>query len=489
MDRKLNIDRRDFIKAAGAAGVALAGPAFATSTGGRPNILLILVDQMRFPRWFPQDARLPAYERLKNEGLSFSNHFTSAVPCSPSRACLLTGLHLPQHGVQVNMPMPGMKGQASLSPEIPTLGHAFQASGYRTPYFGKWHLSVHEDYRKVGLAPYGFEEWKGPDRDGWPLDGLMQDKRFTNQAIKWLEHNGKSKTPWFLTLSLINPHDIMFYKRFDVPPAMVPDVCDRLPDNFNDSLEGKPRIQKLWRENWGKIMGTGPDQPERVWRQYIDFYYYLTRKVDLQVKRTLEALDRLGLAEDTLVVFTSDHGEMAGAHMLQGKGPFVYNENNQVPLIMRWPGRIRPGAETMALTQSVDLFPTLIDLFGVKTAADQLPGRSFKPVLEDPEKATVNDHVLMVWGSWAQALNAGITRMIVPDVNVPNQVHAIHDGRYKYAKYFGDGCDDEFELYDLREDPLEMRNLAVDSHYARLAGEMSGRLLSAEKEELGNLSR
>ncbi len=127
------INRRDFIKgsAAAGAGLALAGPRlFGQEITSKPNVLLFLVDQMRQPKWFPAEAHLPNFETLKSAGIEFTRHFVSAVPCSPSRACLLTGLHIDQHGVKTNV---GGEEQESLNSAIPTLGHLFRQAGYQTP--------------------------------------------------------------------------------------------------------------------------------------------------------------------------------------------------------------------------------------------------------------------------------------------------------------------------------------------------------------------
>ncbi len=484
----MGIDRRDFVRSAAlaTAGAAL-GPSFAArGKEERPNVLLILVDQMRHPRWFPEDEPLPAYQRLRSEGLSFTNHFTSAVPCSPSRATLFTGRHVDQHQVYVNTTLVG--ANQSLDPGITTLGHLFQQAGYRTPYFGKWHLVNNDDYKSKNIEPYGFEHWETPDRDGLPYEGLMRDPGFAGRAIKWLERHGK-EGPWFLTCSLINPHDICYYSRLDVPTAMVPNVCDALPENWDDELEDKPAIQEQYRKLFGIALGMNPGRSKRAWINYLNFYYYLTKKIDELAGKVLDALDRLGLSENTLVIFTSDHGEMCGSHRLQSKGPFVYHENNQVPLIMRWPQRIQPGSEAGALTQSVDFFPTLLELAGIRADCSHLPGKSAAPLVQDPaaDLNAVNDHVCFTFGySNTMGLNRMAKKLGLPEMTAPMQIRALYDGRYKFARYFEDHVQEEdHELYDLENDPLEMRNLARDPGCSKITKSMKERLRQAEEEEMG----
>lgn len=455
----------------------------------RPNVLLLMVDQMRTPRWFPRDASFPAYERLRREGLFFENSFVCANPCSPSRASIVTGLHYTQHGIHSNVAGPGTQGVPSLDPRLPTIGHAFRRAGWRTPYFGKWHLSAPHDVERAGLDAYGFEDWQGRDYEGFPYQGVNEDGGFADRAIAWLRdhaHDG----PWFLTCSFINPHDVMFYSRVP-PPADLPARCETLPASFADDLGTKPRVQAQFQRFWGTIMGMTPEQPDDMWRRYGDYYLWLTEKVDVEIGRVLDALDASGVADRTLTVFLSDHGEMAGAHKLQGKGPFVYHENVQVPLVVRWPGRVAPGAVTPSLAHNVDLFPTLVDLAGAGAVPDHLPGRSLAPIVRGVHDAAVHDEVLLSWSMTMRraaavpgaALAADMARDATP---APGEVRGMFDGRWKFARYFDETLpDEEHELYDLREDPWELRNLATDPACRQIVREMRARLAAAEAREMG----
>lgn len=447
-----------------------------------PNVLLVMVDQMRLPRWFPVGERLPAYDRLRAEGLSFENAFACANPCSPSRASIVTGLHYAQHGICANVAGTGTRGIASLDPCIPTYGHAFRRVGYRTPYVGKWHLSTPDDYADLGLERYGFEGWHGPDREGHPLQGLREDADVASEAIAWLGAHA-ARGPWFLTCSFVNPHDIMFFRRTQ-PPEDCPRYGAPLPASFRDDLSTKPRIQARYQAFWGQVMGMSPDQPEDLWRHYGDFYLYLTKKVDAEVARVLAALDASDVAGRTITVFVSDHGEMAGAHMLQGKGPFVYHENVQVPLVFRWPGRIAAGRSTAALAQGVDLFPTLLELTGAAATPEHLPGRSLSSLLVGADPHGPNEHVLLSWGMTARRMQGEPPRARGSGGEIPDEVRGLFDGRSKVARYFADDGEEELELYDLREDPYEMRNLAGDAAYVGLRREMTERLRAAEAAEM-----
>lgn len=478
--------RREFIKTWASAMAGLAAGAAGAGALGRPNVLLILVDQMRRPRWFPEHAGLPNFERLKAGGIEFTRHYTSAVPCSPSRACLFTGLHMDQHGVSLNVN--NRDFQESLDPCIPTLGHMFRDAGYRTPYFGKWHLTLKEEYKKEGLAAYGFEEWNEPDRHGIPYEGIIFDRSYADGAIDWIEREGR-KGPWFLVCSLINPHDICFYPRFDVPPVFIRDVFDKLPENWHDDLSGKPRCQAEYAVTSSAVSGKMGANDEKTWLHYLDYYYYLTLRIDMQLGRILNALEASGQARDTIVIFTSDHGDMGGSHGLRAKGPFVYEENTNVPLVISWPGRLAGGVSTGALSQNVDLFPTLAGLVGVDVRSKyaHLSGRDLAPVLADPGKGSVNDHVLFSFaGNIMMSLMA--KRLGRPQVTSPQNIRAIRERDIVFGRYFDPGGgDQEFEMYDLRNDPFEMRNLAGDPGYRAVEKEMLEKLRDAEAGEMSPL--
>lgn len=486
------MSRRDLLKAAGAAGALMA-------TGGCPcpsmpadktNVLLIVVDQMRYPTAFSPGATLPGYERLAQEGLTFNNFFTSAVPCSASRATFFTGLHQDQHGIYTNVAMGPIPGDGSMDPSITTLGHLFKGAGYRTPYIGKWHLSEKSDYSENGLQPYGFDEWDGPDVWGLPMQGVMEDEAIADDTIDWLRRNHRD-APWFLTCSLVNPHDIMYYRRATLGENLVPQVHDTLAPSWPDTLEDKPLAQQQYQAVYGMINGTPPDAPERVWLRYLDYYYHLTKSVDDQVARLLEALDDLGLADDTLVIFWSDHGEMAGSHRLQSKGPFMYHDNIHVPLVMRWPGRIAAGVQESALSQTVDFFPTLLDLVGIENPCQGRSGHSLAPLITGDGVFEPNPHVMMSWGysngsDFMQLAGLGP----VPEFTAPMMLHALYDGRYKIGRYFDVTTPDvEYEMYDLANDPDEMMNLAGEPGYAALETEMRDKLTAAEASDMAPIGR
>ncbi len=499
------LNRRDFLRQTwGVAGGALLADwllpgvlAGAGNTAKPPNILLLMVDQLRFPLWNSATMPLKGIESLRQEGLTFHSMYCSATPCTPSRATIFTGLHMPQHGLEINV----CDAVPELNPRIPTLGHYFEHAGYRTPYFGKWHLSIDDKYGNgVGLKPYGFEEWPGTnpeltgDCEGEPGDGAKYDGLIAQLTIDWMTAHAKDTRPWFLTCSLVNPHDVMFYKRAvkeELPT--VPVIADTLPANFDDDLSTKPQAHGQYQKLWGMIWEMAPGGPNAAttedWLRAIDYYYYVAKSADDQIAKILDAMGALGLKEDTLVVFLSDHGEMAAAHRLMGKGPFMYEESVRVPMVVRWPGRVPAGASSHSLVQTVDLLPTFLDLAGIVPTNQYLPGKSLKPLLLGDTERKVNDHVLMAYGmSLVQVVaeNAQYGATMPADITpAPWKFHAICDGTFKYARYYEDGMAEvEHEMYRLDGNTLELDNLANKVAWRTKRNDMAALLEAAEKSEM-----
>jgi len=493
--------------------------------GGGPNILLIVSDQERQRGWLPPGVRLPWRERLMAEGLEFTNHWTHSSPCSPSRASLVTGRCVPQHGVVDNVIMPEHR---ELDPAIPTLGSIARTAGYRSSYIGKWHLSqaTHPD-----MTAYGYADWEGNDRHfmGWAGTGVHFDPIIADNAAHWLAQNASSgDRPWFLTVALVNPHDVMWYpvdqpsyhrdhpdeiaairsvlefarwkddETLPVYEQEYDEIFDALPTNFEDDLHTKPEAHRQWRWDqqhglWGYI----DPRDKKAWLRHLDYYAHLHRLADESLGVVLAALEASGASDDTIVIFTSDHGDMCGSHGLRSKGPFVYDEIMRVPLYVRVPGLTTPATQTAALASHIDLAATVMALAGVDLADHpSLRGADLTPVLADPAVA-VRDHVLFAMDS-AHTANINQTRYAV---------RGFFDGRHKYARYYGVGggipgpglggrpqgrklfdvdCDfddQDHEWYDQAEDPDELVNLAMDRGRRAELRELYERLLAYEAAE------
>ena len=487
----------------------------------RPNILLILTDQERHRRWIPKHLTLPNRQRLIDAGLEFTSFYTHTSPCSPSRASLFTGLYLPQHGVVVNI-----SKSPELDPSIPTLGHMLREAGYYTAYIGKWHLSVAE---RPDMEAYGFSDWEGNDRAfmGMAGTGLYYDPIIADQGARWLKtHAASTDDPWFAVVSLVNPHDVMWFPadqpeyeeahpeevarwreelprwRDDGEPLPIfrdkyDEVFDTLPPNFDDDLHTKPPVQRQWLWNEMHRHGMIERGDKRSWLRKLDYYWRLHQESDKSVGTVLDALDASGRWDDTIVIFTSDHGDQVGSHGLRSKGPWVYEETMRIPLYVRVPGVTTPGAKTSALATHVDLAATIVSLAGISPNGT-MPGMDLSPVLGDPSQPARESVLLAQDMPWFETC-----------VHLRYAMRAVFDGRYKYARYYGVGGgyvqgqgmwptpklydvdadfeDHDHEFYDLQEDPHELVNLADDRGRRKELRQWFERLRAEERKEFGKL--
>lgn len=563
-----SLSRRDFLKIAGgavaaplvgaglgAAPEAAAAPSprrAAAPSGRRPNILLVFTDQERYPRNWPKDLVLPGHERLRRRGVTFHNHYCPAVMCTSSRAVLLTGLQTADNRMFENVDMPYVK---ALSTEVPTIGHMLRKAGYYTAYKGKWHLNREFETAEPNklfareMDAYGFSDFVWPgDVLTHALGGYKHDHMIAGSAVSWLRDKGRALSdegkPWSLTVSLVNPHDIMYFNT-DLPGQNVQDngklmmrsarAPDHplyrkqwhtpLPGNLRQAMDaaGRPAAHGEFNRAWGYTLGNVPMEEAR-WNRFNDFYFNSLRAVDQQLVRMLDELEALGLDDNTVVVYTSDHGEMGGAHGLRGKGPFAYQENIHLPLLVSHPD-VRGGQNCTSLTGHIDIVPTLLSLCGVdrgktgELAGRELPGRDFSTALNRPGAAAlhaVRDSVLFTYSGIATN-DSELTRIVSeakaaggdpraavkaagyrPNMKKRGSVRTVFDGRYKFSRYFApvdrnrpQNLDElyrwnEVELYDLKADPAEMNNLAADrNQHGELVLAMSGKLEAAIKAEIG----
>lgn len=438
IDRNELASRRTVIKAAlaGSTGLAsgltahgslaqdAASPEVATpvvtapdASDERPNILVIMVDEMRDWQWFPEQDELneafPNLARLQDGAVRFGRHYTASNMCTPARGTLLTGLYSHQTGLVLtqggnadNLRGSGILGRdsdstpepesaeeeappyPSLDPRFPTWGTLLREEGYETYWWGKWHLS--DDDETCDLEQYGFSGGTCPSPNGGPGGGMVEDPMIADQAIDWLKDQG-DKGPWCTTVSFVNPHDIQWYPRWtrsiegqNDPPS----VFNELPPNYETGADlvsaGKPHLQMTamlgLTQVFGEVPHRGPNF-ERWWIQMLDLYHQLHGYLDKEIGRLLDALEaNPEVAANTIIVFTSDHGEYCGSHGLRGKGAGIYEEGIRVPLWIKDPtGRFASQPESMRtqLTSSVDITPMLLTLAsGTSDWRDQ-PERSY----------------------------------------------------------------------------------------------------------------
>jgi arylsulfatase A-like enzyme len=516
------------------------------------NIVFVFTDQERYRTSWPAGVTLPAHERLQRDGVTFQNHYCPAVMCTSSRAVLLTGLTTPDNRMFENADVPWVK---ALSPDVPTIGHMLRKAGYYTAYKGKWHLNALFDSEEPDrlftqeMEEYGFADYRSPgDLIGHTLGGYQFDPLIASSAITWLRRNGRpladQNRPWCLFVSLVNPHDIMYFNT-DAPgqhvqdngrlmshaaPAPRHELYTRtwdvtLPDSLRQPFDatGRPAAHGEFDKVWDSVLGNIPPEEAR-WRRFHDFYINSIRAVDAHLLRVLEELDALDLTSRTIFVFTSDHGELGGAHGLRGKGPFAYEEGIHLPFHIVHPD-VKGNQQLRAVTSHIDVVPTLLSMAGVdaarrgEIAGRQLPGHDIAPALGSPRAAdlhAVRDGALFtysglgtndatLWQDVAAAKAAGKDpkaelkkQGFKPDLRKRGTLRTIVDGRYKFTRYFSPvernrpaNLDDlyrsnDVELFDLQTDPGEMVNLAADRQANQsLVLEMSNKLEALIKAEIG----
>jgi arylsulfatase A-like enzyme len=419
------------------------------------NILLVIVDQMRTPWvYMPrklQRATMPTVTRLADEGVRFSNYFTSSNDCTPSRTTQATGLYTHQTGIFATTP------PTDLNPGFPTFGTMLRQQGYDTYWFGKWHMSGGQD-GDCGPNPYeayGFTaNWPGsgtcPSPNGGPGQGLAMDPVIRQQFRDWITTRSAGDGPWQATVSFVNPHDIAWYPRYTRTvegESRAPSVYKKLPANFETVLErrerAKPEMQRRAQQIENELFGAMPTsrRPPRLWTKMLDTYLVMQHEVDIQIGLVLSALHSSPFAENTIVVFVSDHGEYGGAHGMRGKGFAFYDEGVRVPLIVKDPTRgwtTALGTDRQQLVESVDLAALVLTL---ATGADdwrgnstyaQIAGRAdIASILQNP-RARGRSYIAHATDEPGTSSSVPTAEQIRP---APNHITAVRTAHGKFARY------------------------------------------------------
>jgi arylsulfatase len=469
---------------------------------------------------------MPALDRLAQQGISFRNHYIASAMCTQSRAAFYSG-----HPPQVNGVFDQMETGwvPNLRQDQPNMGSMMKKLGYQTAFFGKWEMEADlippkptVNYSQA-LQPYGFDIYQ-PDGDkpGAPNQGYDTDVYTASEGVRWLRGNvprlRESGQPFFLVMSYLNPHDIM-YADANVPgtPQVQKAVSNKAivtpPNNalysqrwntapsptLQESLSapGMPQALAEYNTGWNGVLGTIPTNRPDMWQVFNDYYLNMIRDTDLSLQQLEDGLDELGLWEETVVIFTADHGEMAGDHGgIRGKGPMAYEGNSHVPLIVVHPDFPR-GQQTAVVTSHLDLMPSLPGLAGVpedqrRDAVQGLPGHDFSGVLATAETASPQavrpgalfnyvgpltidaDYCVAGMKELLQNKPAPPLTELQSKLNKRGFMSFAFDGQYKFARYYPPANfntpttmeeilrDNDVQLFDLKNDPLETHNLAVE---------------------------
>jgi arylsulfatase A-like enzyme len=431
----------------GAAFAAACAPAPKPEAAAkRPNILFVLADQMRGQAMGCMgnpDVKTPNLDKLASEGILFRNTFANTPVCCPARAILLTGKYAHKNGMIAN--------DLRLRESETTIAELLAGEGYRTGFIGKWHLDGGP--RMPGFVPpgerrQGFEFWAANEVSHQHFDTqyfrdspepipikVFEAEVWADLGIEFLQATKTDERPFLLMVQMGPPHN----------PYKAPDDYMAMYDPEKLTM----------RPNWQG--GEGADRRRIPGREDIAAYYAMITALDAQVGRLTAELETLGLAQDTLVVFSADHGDMLGSQGMRLKRK-PWEESIRVPGIVRYPKGGQKGVETDAFFSHVDFVPTLLSICGVTPPAD-MQGSNLAPVILGESKEGPDSAFFQIFGPF----DGG---------EVIAGWRGVRTERYMYARYETE----PWVLYDLEADPYEMKNLANDPGSEAVRKELEAKL-------------
>ena len=457
----MSLSRRELIKRTGIglAAAAVAQTASAEDGPARPNIIFILADQLRYQSCGyagDKQARTPNLDRLAASGVNFRQAVSSMPVCCAYRASLFTGKYTSSTGMVIN--------ELRLNPNHTCLGHCLTRGGYETGYVGKWHLYAnqlgHHDEPNNSFTPrgphrlgfdgywaaYGFHHvyynayyhTESPKKIFFGKDVYEPDGQ-TDLAIDFINKAKDKGKPFYLTLSVGTPHS----------PWRPDNVPARWRDMFKDvQFPAAPNYTQK-KDPYGDGWSNYHHDPDKInrWKQ---LYYAMTANLDWNVGRILDAVDNARIAGNTIIVFTSDHGEMFGAHGRMMKNIF-YEEAARVPFLIRWPGKIPKGHVSDACMNTVDIMPTLLS-FADLPVPKEVEGTDLSHCAFNTEGPEPEFAFLMNTGACA-AWEDG------------HEWRALRNRRYTYAVFRGwekKGLPGKELLFDNIDDPFQRKDLAKE---------------------------
>jgi arylsulfatase A-like enzyme len=442
--------------------------------GQRPNILLLVTDQERADISAPggPPVQTAGLDRLQTEGMRFERAYTPISICTSARASFLTGLYPHNHGMINNCHGPEAVIR-NLPQKYPTYSRLLQASGYKTSYVGKWHVGRIQGPEQFGFARYegtdsnilddtirAHHSSMGIDSDAINLDEMVYTDHahdpdlisatlpippeathtyyYTELTIDRLSRYAEDDTPFLHRLDFPGPHHPYIIPE---PYASMYEPADIEPwPSYSETFDGKPRIHEQLPSNRGVNTFDWDD-----WAEIISMYFGSMSFIADQVGRIIDTLDELGLAENTVVIHTSDHGDFTGSHRQFNKGPLMYEETYNIPLNIRWPGIVEPGSVCTEFVRLLDLMPTILDIAGLDSRPD-IDGRSVLPLLTGRTPT-----------NWPQQL---FVEYFGDEFGFYSQ-RMLQNARYKYVY----NAFDIDELYDHNQDPHELHNLIDHPEY------------------------
>jgi choline-sulfatase len=420
-----------------------------TTSENRPNIIYLFTDQQTATAMSCSGnpfLKTPGMDKMAAMGVRFKNCYATQPLCGPNRTCMFTGLYPHQTGAIVNMDEESNKVGSN-----PMLGSLLKDSGYDTAYFGKWHIASSTKNK----GQHGFDEiWTGSTSNQKDFDDLVAHK-----VLEFAKSNHKN--PYFVVGSFINPHNVCELARgkktnktefpnCNMTGYPAPEKCPPLPINFNVPQNEPEMVRAIHDNPDNRIQYPTSDWAEDDWRQYLWGYYRLVEHVDQSILKLVNGLEEAGMLENTVIIFSSDHGEgVAQQHWNQKQ--VLYESCTNIPFMVVWKGHCKAGTENEGLiSNGLDLFPTVCDLAKIDLK-DQCQGKSIVPLLKG-KKENINEFIVM------ETVFAQGTR------EYGLRGRCLRTPRYKYIVY-SDGKLRE-QLFDMETDSGEMNNLAINEKFS-----------------------
>jgi arylsulfatase A-like enzyme len=462
----------------------------------RPNILFIMADDHGYQAISAYGSKInqtPNIDRLAKEGMRFDRAFVTNSICGPSRAVILTGKYNHLNGFHTN--------SVRFNGAQPTVAKMLKAGGYQTAVIGKWHLVTDPqgfDHWSIlqGQGPYYNPAMKTPGgvvkHEGYTTDII------TDQAVEWLDKQRDKSKPFFLMYQHKAPHRnwqpapryLDKYKDVTIPePANLLDdyqgrgtaarenqmsIANHLTPNDLKLVPQKglnpeqaAALTKAYADENKKLAETNPQGDDRTrwnYQRYVKDYLRCVDAVDENVGRVLKYLDDSGLAQNTIVVYTSDQGWYLGEHGWYDKR-WMYEESFRTPLIVRWPGQIKPGTVNTDMVMNLDFAETFLEAAGLPIPGE-MQGKSLVPVMQGKTPADWRKSVYYHYYEFPQ----------------PHHVHphyGIRTDKHKLIHFY---TINEWELYDLEKDPSEMQSRYMDPAYEQTVADLKRQLEELRKQ-------
>jgi choline-sulfatase len=474
------MNRREFVKnttCALAATPFLSAAAKTRSSVGRPNVVVILCDQLRsfaLGCYGNPEVRTPNIDRLAQNGFRFEQAVSNTPVCVPARSNLLSGQYSrtcvgARQNEMSTLPEDSVFGRNNRDKfKDQTLAEAFKAFGYKTAQIGKWHVDTRpsklgfDESLVTGNQIFTKGNFSKNEGRAYPVPGFTTDHEIS-KAGEFFHANRNSEKPFFLYYNIISPHMPILDVPYKYSHMYSPEEISLRENVWKNGVLARNETWfsiYMWQTTYNRKNQpvTAKIPPEFTLKNLAALYYGSVTWVDDTVGEIVASLKENGLEEDTLIVFVSDHGDMLGSHHLWNKER-LYEEASRIPMIYSWPGRIKPGAGNRQVASLIDVMPTLLDLSGADIPSS-VQGQSLKPVLTGQTDRLEKDYAIIE------------TPFRSLGIRTPTHLYGVLVNREDTAIE-----DDRYVFYNLKEDPYQLHNLAKTDQERGVAEDLKEKLI------------